>query len=125
MIRPSKIFLLLSLGLVPYAWSAEDVVLDFEKAVPLLADHKANRVQRWEEKGVVFTLAREPEQTKGKGMLMFFTHLTTRAQRHRLCHGYGTDSGPCHISAAGIFRDYLVLGIDGNARATRSLRCRK
>jgi hypothetical protein len=25
----------------------------------------------------VFTLAREPQQTKGKGMLMFFTHLST------------------------------------------------
>lgn len=47
------------------------------RAVPLLSDGKANRVQRWEEKGVVFTLAHEPQQTKGKGMLMFFTHLST------------------------------------------------
>jgi hypothetical protein len=30
-----------------------------------------------EEKGVVFTLAGEPQQTKAKGMLMFFTHLST------------------------------------------------
>jgi hypothetical protein len=51
--------------------------VDFEKAVPVLADGKANRVPRWEEKGVVFTLAREPQQTKGKGLLMFFTHLAT------------------------------------------------
>jgi hypothetical protein len=58
-------------------WSAEPVVVDFEKAVPLLADGNANRVPRWEEKGVVFTLAREPQQTKGKGMLMFFTHLSS------------------------------------------------
>ncbi len=43
----------------------------------MLADGKANRVPRWEEKGVVFTLAREPQQTKGKGLLMFFTHLST------------------------------------------------
>jgi len=59
------------------AWPAEPVVVDFEKAVPVLADGKANRVPRWEEKGVVFTLAREPQQTKGKGLLMFFTHLAT------------------------------------------------
>jgi hypothetical protein len=58
-------------------WAAQEVVVDFENAVPLLADHKANRVARWEEKGVVFALAREPQQTKGKGMLMFFTHLAT------------------------------------------------
>lgn len=57
------------------AWPAEPVVVDFEKAVPILADGNANRVPRWEEKGVVFALAREPQQTKGKGMLMFFTHL--------------------------------------------------
>jgi len=56
---------------------AEQVVVDFESAVPLVADQKANRVSRWEEKGVVFTLAREPQQTKGKGLLMFFTHLST------------------------------------------------
>ena len=69
--------MLLLLGATAYAWSAEEVVVDFENAVPLLADRKANRVPRWEEKGVVFTLAREPQQTKGKGMLMFFTHLST------------------------------------------------
>jgi len=51
--------------------------VDFESAVPLLADQKANRVPQWEEKGVVFTLAHEPQHTKGKGMLMFFTHLST------------------------------------------------
>ncbi len=51
--------------------------MDFENAVPLLADQKANRVPQWEEKGVVFTLAHEPQHTKGKGMLMFFTHLST------------------------------------------------
>ena len=68
---------LLLLGATAYAWSAEPVVVDFEKAVPLLADGQANRIPRWEEKGVVFTLAHEPQQTKGKGMLMFFTHLST------------------------------------------------
>lgn len=59
------------------AWGAEETVVDFEKAVPLLSDGKANRVQRWEEKGAVFTLAHEPQQTKRKGMLMSFTHLST------------------------------------------------
>jgi len=68
---------LLLLGAAACAWSVEPVVVDFEKAVPLLADGNANRVTRWEEKGVVFTLAHEPQQTKGKGMLMFFTHLST------------------------------------------------
>ncbi|HLK68613.1 MAG TPA: hypothetical protein VKU19_34515 [Bryobacteraceae bacterium] len=68
---------LVLLGAAAYAWSASEVVVDFENAVPLLDDGKANRISRWEEKGVVFTLAREPQQTKAKGMLMFFTHLST------------------------------------------------
>jgi hypothetical protein len=76
MIRASASRLLLLVGSAACAWSAEPVVVDFEKAVPLLADGKANRVARWEEKGVVFTLAHEPQQTKGKGLLMFFTHLS-------------------------------------------------
>ena len=69
--------LLLLVGAAVCAPSAEPVVVDFEKAVPLLADGHANRVPQWEEKGVVFTLAHEPKTTKGKGMLMFFTHLST------------------------------------------------
>jgi hypothetical protein len=68
---------LLLLAAAVCTWSAEPVVVDFEKTVPLLPDGNANRIPRWEEKGVVFTLAREPQQTKGKGMLMFFTHLST------------------------------------------------
>jgi hypothetical protein len=64
-------------GATACLWAAEPIVVDFESAVPLLADQKANRVARWEEKGVVFTLAHDPQQTKGKGMLMFFTHLST------------------------------------------------
>jgi len=67
----------LLVGAAVYAWSAEPIVVDFEKALPVLADGHANRVPRWEDKGVVFTLAREPQSTKGKGMLMFFTHLAT------------------------------------------------
>jgi hypothetical protein len=57
--------------------AAEQVVVDFESAVPVLPDGKANRVPQWEEKGVVFTLAHEPRQSKAKGMVMFFTHLTS------------------------------------------------
>jgi hypothetical protein len=72
-----RVLCLLLLAATAYGWSAEPVVVDFEKAVPLLPDGQANRVPRWEENGVVFTLAHEPQQTKGKGMLMFFTHLAT------------------------------------------------
>ena len=75
--RSHALRLLVLLGFAAYGWSAEEVVVDFENAVPLLADHKANRVPRWEEKGVVFTLSHDPQQTKGKGLLMFFTHLST------------------------------------------------
>jgi len=77
MIRALAAMSLLLLAATVCVWSAEPVVVDFEKGVPLLADGQANRVTRWEEKGVVFTLAHEPQQTKGKGMLMFFTHLST------------------------------------------------
>lgn len=77
MMRAAARRFLLLLGATACAWSAEEVVVDFENAVPLLADRKANRVPQWEEKGVVFTLAHQPEHTKGKGMLMFFTHLST------------------------------------------------
>jgi hypothetical protein len=76
MIRAAAPRFLLLLGAAAYTWSSEPVVVDFEKAVPLLGDGQANRVPRWEEKGVVFTLAHEPKQTKGKGLLMFFTHLS-------------------------------------------------
>jgi hypothetical protein len=61
--------LLLTVGSV----AAEEVV-DFESAVPLLAEQKANRVPKWVENDVTFTLAWDPKQTKGKGLLMFFTH---------------------------------------------------
>jgi hypothetical protein len=63
-------------GAVCCARAAEPVVVDFESAVPIAPDHSANRVEKWEEKGVVFTLAHAPQTTKGKGMLMFFTHLS-------------------------------------------------
>lgn len=68
-------FILLLAGAA--ASAAEQVVVDFENAVPLLPDRKANRVPQWTEKGVRFSLAREPQQSKAKGMLMFFTHLSS------------------------------------------------
>jgi hypothetical protein len=74
MIRASALFLFL---LPAMAACAEPVVVDFESAVPLLADQKANRVPQWVEKGVTFKLAREPRQSKAKGLLMFFTHLSS------------------------------------------------
>ena len=77
MIRAAAASLFFLLGAAACAWSAGQVVVDFEKAVPLLPDGNANRIPRWEEKGVVFTLAHEPRQTKGKGLLLFFTHLAT------------------------------------------------
>jgi hypothetical protein len=56
---------------------AEQVVVDFEKATVRFPDDKPNRIPQWVEKGVTFTLAREPQQSKAKGMLMFFSHLGT------------------------------------------------
>jgi len=75
MIR-AALFLALSSVLVCAA-RGEQVVVDFEKAVTVLPDGKASRVPKWEEKGVIFTLAREPQKSKAKGMLMFFTHLSS------------------------------------------------
>jgi len=77
MIRATDPRLLFLLGAAACAWSTDRVVVGFEKAVPLVSDGNANRVPRWEEKGVVFTLAHEPRQTKGKGLLLFFTHLSS------------------------------------------------
>jgi len=56
-------------------YAAEEVVVDFESATVRFPDDKPNRVPQWVEKGVTFTLAREPRQSKAKGMLMFFSHL--------------------------------------------------
>ncbi len=53
----------------------EPVAVRFEKAPTVLPDGIAVRLPKWEDKGVIFTLAHEPRQSKGKGLLMFFTHL--------------------------------------------------
>jgi hypothetical protein len=68
---------ILLLGAAVCALAAKEEVVNFDKGVTLLADGNANRFPQWAEKGVVFTLAHEPTQTRGKGMLMFFTHLDT------------------------------------------------
>ena len=57
--------------------AGEQVVLDFEKSPTVLPDGIAVRLPKWEDKGVVFTLAHEPKQSKGKGLVMFFTHLSS------------------------------------------------
>jgi len=55
---------------------AAEQVVDFENATVFLAEKKANRVPRYEEKGMVFTPAHEPKQTKGQALLMFFPNLS-------------------------------------------------
>jgi len=60
--------------------AAQQVIVDFESAPAILgadADAKPNRIPQWVEKGVTFTLAHEPRQSKAKGLVMFFTHLGT------------------------------------------------
>src|SRR5437016_3331842 len=78
MIRAAAARCVFLVGAAAYVCSAAEGVADFEKGAPLLADGNASRFPRWEEKGVVFTLAHEPQGTKARGMLMFFTHLSTR-----------------------------------------------
>lgn len=56
--------------------SAAEVVIDFESVTVLLANDKANRAEKWVEKGVTFKLAHEPSKSKGKGLVMFFEHLS-------------------------------------------------
>ena len=57
--------------------AAQPIVVDFESSIPILPDDKANRLEKWEDKGVSFTLARQPKTTKAKGLLMFYPHLST------------------------------------------------
>jgi hypothetical protein len=70
-----RVALLTALLAVTSSASGEETVVNFEKAVVLLPDGKANRIPNWEEKGVTFSLAHQPQTTKGKGLLMFFSHL--------------------------------------------------
>ena len=60
--------------------SGEEVVVDFEK-VPIrldpIDDEKINRLETYEEKGVQFKLARQPEKSRARGRIMFFPHIST------------------------------------------------
>jgi len=70
----------LYLLLLPLLASAQvlPVVVDFEgPAVLLSPGDKANRVEQWADKGVVFKPAHEPRKTKAKGLVMFFEHLSS------------------------------------------------
>jgi hypothetical protein len=68
-----------TLGLASAA-AAEEVLIDFEQ-VPIRLDPQndelVNRLQRYEEKGVEFKLAREPERSKARGRIMFFPHIAS------------------------------------------------
>ncbi len=59
---------------------AEEVVIDFEQ-VPIRLDPQndelVNRLERYEEQGVEFKLARAPERSKARGRIMFFPHIAS------------------------------------------------
>jgi hypothetical protein len=60
--------------------TADEVVIDFEQ-VPIRLDPKndevVNRLERYVEKGVEFKLARQPERSKARGRIMFFSHIAS------------------------------------------------
>jgi hypothetical protein len=64
---------LLSLCVLIGAWSAAgaEIVIDFEQA------EIGKPVTNWVEKGVTFTLAHQPKQSRAAGRVMFFPHLAT------------------------------------------------
>ena len=56
------------------AWG-EELVVDFEKAALFRPNSdEANRIEKWVENGVTVQLAREPQQSKAKGLVMVFEH---------------------------------------------------
>ena len=55
----------------------EEVVVNFEKAALLKPNSdEALRIEQWVEQDVTFKLAHEPRQSKAKGLVMFFEHLS-------------------------------------------------
>ncbi len=67
---------MLALCGVSTAWG-EEVVIDFEKASLLRPNSdEALRIEQYVEKGVTFKLSREPKESKAKGLVMFFEHLS-------------------------------------------------
>jgi len=73
MIR-AVLFLFLSTAAV---CAGEQVVINFANAPTVKPDGIAIRLPKWEAGGVVFALAHEPQRSKAKGLVMFFTHLST------------------------------------------------
>ena len=72
-------------ALFPYLFLAasilcagDQVVVNFDNAPAVQPDGIAIRLPKWEAKGVVFALAHEPEHSKAKGLVMFFTHLSSK-----------------------------------------------
>lgn len=56
---------------------AEDLVVNFEGAALFQpGSDLANRLEQWVENGVTFKLARKPQQSQAKGLIMFFEHLS-------------------------------------------------
>ncbi len=75
MIRHAAILLLSAA--VGFAADGKQIVVDFEEAALFAKDDLASRIEQWEEKGVVFKLARAPQKSKAKGLVMFFPHVDT------------------------------------------------
>ena len=69
--RRTAVVVLLSAARVLFAAAPGEVVLDFEQATI------GKPVPTWVEKGVTFTLAEAPKQSKAVGRVMFFPHLAT------------------------------------------------
>jgi hypothetical protein len=68
--NPARALLIALAASIASSMSAETVI-DFEQA-PI-----GKPMTNWVEKGVVFTLAHQPTQSKAAGRVMFFPHLTT------------------------------------------------
>jgi hypothetical protein len=69
--------LLLLLTVAVPVIGANEVVVDFEEGALLARDDLASRIDQWIEQGVVFKLAHAPQESKAKGLVMFFPHVGT------------------------------------------------
>ena len=78
--RPSFLLASLLLLFISAQVSGEEVVVDFEQ-VPIRLDpnddEKINRLETYEEKGVQFKLARQPEKSKARARIMFCPHIAS------------------------------------------------
>lgn len=59
------------------AFAQQEVAIDFEEAAVLLSEDRAHRAEQWVGQGVVFRLAHPPRESKAKGLVMFFEHLSS------------------------------------------------